>query len=142
MTFKIGGKSTDPLAAGARAAKGLENDNIPTLNATPDGIQSHLWAFVDIEASKEKNEPVITARSTTQMLRALGVRTIAGGQLLTKPFSIPQGHKDYAELDRMKEGIRDQAKGIRADTGTYDKATGGINAEKAVAFWQALTQGK
>ena len=140
MNNKIGSRT--PLPAGLRDAKALEARGLPTIDQVPDGIQAHLQAFVDVQKSAELGKPVITSRSTREMLSAMGIATLAGGEILQKPFSIPQGHAGYADLARMKEGIRGVATGIQADTGTYDKATGGMNPDKAIAFWQDITQGK
>ncbi len=125
-------------AAGLRAAQGLDLGPAPKLEDVQDGIEAHLQAFVDVEESAKLGKPVITPRSTAQMLRGIGVENIFGGHILTLPFSIPQGHKSHADLKRMIEGIRDKDTGINADTGTYDKATGHINADKAVAFWKEI----
>jgi hypothetical protein len=140
MNNKIGNRA--PLAAGLYDAQALEKKGLPTVDQVPDGIQAHLQAFVDVDKSAQLGKPVITARSTREMLSAMGLATMAGGHILQKPFSIPQGHAGHADLARMKEGIRAVSSGIQADTGTYDKATGGMNPDKAIAFWKDITQGK
>lgn len=138
---KIGQRNA-PLAAGLHNDSSLQDKKLPTIKDAPDGIQAHLQAFVDVKKSGELGKPVITAQSTRQMLQALGLKTAVGGHILQKPFSIPQGHAGHADLARMKEGIRGVSEGIQADTGTYVKETGGMNADKAVSAWHMMTQGK
>lgn len=138
---KIGQRNA-PLAAGLHSAKSLKDKALPTIEEAPDGIQAHLQAFVDVKESAKQGKPVITAQSTRELLDALGLKTVVGGHILQKPFSIPQGHAGHADLARMKEGIRDTRTGIQADTGTFIKETGGMNADMAVSAWHVMTQGK
>lgn len=130
------------VAAGLRAARGQDLGPAPRIEDVEDGIQAHLQAFVDVDESRKQGKPVITPRSTAQMLRAVGVMHVTGGFILTLPFSIPQGHAGRADLDRMIEGIRGKDSGIQADTGTYDKATGRVNPDKAIAFWREIAGDK
>lgn len=131
-----------PRPAGLHEDAALTQRGLPTLAEVDEGIQAHLQAFVDLKKSRELGKPVITAQSTREMLGALGIATLAGGHILTKPFSIPQGHASHADLARMKEGVRSATTGINAHTGTYTHGTGALDPEQAVAFWKDISQGK
>src|ERR1043166_4421984 len=120
-------------------------------------MEKHVQGFADIPMSKGKNDVIVTAASTQQVLEAMGLKVEStgifdiagakldkhGGELLTNLFSKRQGHPDFLETKKLAEvGVRGVRDGIQGDTGMFDKATGMIDAHKAAEWWVKTGDGK
>ncbi|MFO0727490.1 MAG: hypothetical protein U1E65_27180 [Myxococcota bacterium] len=148
--------NSEPLTAFARAQAGLSNEGAHLETIAP-GIQDHVAFFVDVVESRKQGKAVVTVASTAEGLRLLGCDPSAtavlgapgvakgakfnegfGGFALTAAFAKRQGNGlgGPVEVDRLGEvGIRGTQSGINADTGSFRKADGQVDAEKAAAFF-------
>jgi hypothetical protein len=133
-------KETLPNAAGLRVD--TIGGAVPRFEDIPEGIEAHLWAFIDVQDSQRRKRPVVTVRSTNELLKALGFDTTIGGYIVTTPFAIAQGHPTFVALDRIREGIRSMSIGPFADSGTFVRKTGTLDPERGVTFWMKLTANK
>jgi len=158
--------NSEPLTAFMREKAGLSNAGAH-LETIPAGIQDHVKFFVDVVESRKQGKAVVTVASTVEGLRALGCdssftatlglggigrNTVGvgdfGGFALTGLFAQRQGNGfgGNVEVDKLREvGVRDTRDGINADTGSFRKADGTVDVDKATQFCKetaARTPGK